>query len=167
MLLNWSTATEKNNLYFAVERSKDGANWQETKRIYTEANSNTKKTYSFTDDVFTDSTLYYRLVQVDLDGTKKTFKVVSATCEPQSNFFKFYPNPAKHEVNLFFNVSEDHPDAVITVIDQLGRTCLVKNNELKKGSNFLTLPLNLVQGVYFVSFSSYTYKGAVQKLVIE
>jgi hypothetical protein len=167
VLLNWSTATEKNNLYFAVERSKDGANWQETKRIYTEANSNSKKTYSFTDDVFTDSTLYYRLVQVDLDGTKKTFKVVSATCEPQSNFFKFYPNPAKHEVNLFFNVSEDHPDAVITVIDQLGRTCLVKNNELKKGSNFLTLPLNLVQGVYFVSFSSYTYKGAVQKLVIE
>ncbi len=165
--LNWSTATEKNNLYFTIERSIDGADWLEVKRIYTEGNSYTKKTYSITDDVFTDSTFYYRLTQVDRDGTKETFKIVSATCEPQSDSFRFYPNPAKQEVYLFFNVSEDHPDAVITVIDQLGRTCLVKKHELKKGGNAFTLPLNLEPGVYYISFSSYKFKGSVKKLVIE
>ncbi len=76
-LLNWSTASEKDNDYFLIERSKDGTNWTNINVTSGMGNSNTKVDYSFRDFKFTNSINYYRLTQVDFDGVQETFDIIS------------------------------------------------------------------------------------------
>lgn len=102
--------------------------------------------------------MYYRLSQVDKDNTKKIFKNLSSLCVPARNEFKFYPNPASNEISLRFNVSENHPDGVLKIVDNLGRICLSKPIGIIKGGNTFNLPIKLTQGIYYISFSSYTFK---------
>lgn len=67
--LNWSTATEVNNDYFAVEYSSTGEFWEELGRVKGVGNCQVKCFYNFKDKDPTHGNGYYRLRQVDFDGT--------------------------------------------------------------------------------------------------
>jgi hypothetical protein len=165
--LKWSTATEKNNDYFIIENSKDGLTWQEVKKIYAGASSYSRKNYSFVDRQLSNETIYYRLGQVDKDQTRKNFKVLASSCGAPLNEFKFFPNPVANEINLFFNLSDSHNGGTLTITDQLGKVSYTRALDLKRGNNNFTLPLKLNPGIYFIAYSSDTFKSAVQKLVVE
>ena len=66
--LNWETATELDNDYFAIERSVDGENFESIAQILGAGTSIVPQYYEFVDKNPTAATLYYRLKQVDLDG---------------------------------------------------------------------------------------------------
>lgn len=165
--IKWSTASESNNDYFSVERSEDGINWMEIKRKASEGNSSTKKEYGFTDKYFSDETFYYRLSQVDKDQKKEVFKTVSSQCGLTQNEFRFYPNPAQNEINVFFNVSQKDLNGELNIVDNLGQICHSEHIDLKKGTNIFLVPIKLRPGVYFISYSSPLFKGQVRKLVIQ
>lgn len=72
----WSTASEKNNDFFTIERSEDGLKWTEVIKEFGAGNSKSIRTYRAY-DVAPESTLnYYRLKQTDFDGQSKHFKIV-------------------------------------------------------------------------------------------
>ena len=75
--LEWVTASEKNNAYFAVEKSLDVKTFTEAGRV-TGKNAATGARYSF-EDKNPASRAYYRLKQVDLDGTFTYSGIVVAT----------------------------------------------------------------------------------------
>jgi hypothetical protein len=80
--LRWTTAQEKNNAYFAVERSADGQRFGEVARLTGQGTSTTARSYDWTDaSLPAAGTLYYRLRQVDHDGTA-TYSAVRTVSPP-------------------------------------------------------------------------------------
>jgi len=68
-IITWKTASEVNSDYFELERSFDAINFESIKRIISTENSYQVKNYSYKDDSKTNGYIYFRLKQVDLDGT--------------------------------------------------------------------------------------------------
>lgn len=90
--VEWTTATERNNDYFTIERSKDGTNFEEVARVDGAGNSTSTLNYRSVDTHPYQGTSYYRLKQTDFDGETKTFEVVSVSI--QENDLLVWPNPA-------------------------------------------------------------------------
>lgn len=65
--MGWSTASEINNEYFAVERSTNGKGFYQLGIVDGAGNSTTQKDYSYTDYIPYEQN-YYRLAQHDYDG---------------------------------------------------------------------------------------------------
>ena len=78
-VLNWATATEYNNDYFAVERSADGLAFALLGQVAGAGTSSSLRSYSFTDERPPVAVAYYRLRQVDYVGAATYSPVVSVT----------------------------------------------------------------------------------------
>jgi len=81
--LTWTTASEHNNNYFAIEKSADAQTWSEIGRVNGAGNSISSINYSYI-DANPSGLSYYRLSQVDNNGTAQTFSVVTAGCDANS-----------------------------------------------------------------------------------
>lgn len=73
----WATASEINNDYFALERSADGFHWESVEKITGAGFSNTALQYQHTDARPLLGQSYYRLRQVDFDGTATVYEPVA------------------------------------------------------------------------------------------
>ena len=107
VVIKWSTASEINNGYYSIERSKDGINWQPVGIIESVGNSSVRMNYSFTDkEPYAIS--FYRLKQTDLDGKFKYFKsIVVKNCRKDLTEIAIYPNPSNGAFSLSFNGEKD------------------------------------------------------------
>ena len=74
--LTWATASETNNKGFDIERSYDGTNFSTIGTVKAQGKAGT---YTFVDAQPFNGINYYRLKQVDFDGTETLSKVVSVT----------------------------------------------------------------------------------------
>ncbi len=75
--LYWETASEKNNDYFILQYSSNGVEWEEVDQINGAGTTSNTQYYSATHRNFEIGINYYRLIQVDFDGTKKTHNIIS------------------------------------------------------------------------------------------
>lgn len=73
----WATATELNSDYFEVEHSLNGADWKLIKRVEAAGHSSSILQYELEDRAFSKTINYYRLKQVDFDGTTRMYNIVS------------------------------------------------------------------------------------------
>jgi hypothetical protein len=100
--LRWVTATEDNNDYFGVERSADGQNWEEIGRREGSGTSYNPTYYEFTDyQPYSNS--YYRLRQVDINGSEE-YSEIRMVYFPDPLYLGqmvlVYPNPSNGTINL-------------------------------------------------------------------
>jgi Secretion system C-terminal sorting domain len=137
-VLRWQTATEVNSDYFIVQYSGDGAQFTDVAKIAAAGSSSTSKTYSYLHTAQSTGVSYYRLRQVDYDGTEGYSKVIAVDKGDQSGGeVVIYPNPTSGMIH--FNT----PVADAEVYDNGGR--IVK----KIISSTTTLDLmDLVPGSY-------------------
>lgn len=70
--ITWETALETNNDHFVVEESTNGRDFYEIGKVKGAGNSSKPKKYHFEVHRKMDVPYYYRLVQVDFDGTRNT-----------------------------------------------------------------------------------------------
>ena len=75
--LSWTTSSELNNDYMAVERSANGVSFQEVGRVQGNGSSALSNTYTFQDETPLPGTNYYRLRQVDFDGSSEYHRVIA------------------------------------------------------------------------------------------
>lgn len=99
--LKWSTAAEKDNERFEINRSTDAKNWQLVASQKGKGNAVVKSTYSLTDQSPLNGISYYQLTQFDFDGTKKVLATqsVKMTLDPSVNV-QVFPNPVAKEINV-------------------------------------------------------------------
>ncbi|TVT41261.1 T9SS type A sorting domain-containing protein [Hymenobacter setariae] len=145
-MLNWSTASETNNDYFAIERSLDGVAFGTIGRQAGAGTATTARAYQYADTegaALTASTLYYRLRQVDSNG-KTTYSPVRMVAIKRTSLTLF-PNPASDKATL----TGATPSAPVRVLDALGRVLLTTTTDAA-GSAQLALPAGLPGGVYIV-----------------
>jgi|GEM_PF-1523940 len=67
--LIWTTTNEKNNDHFEIERSASGTQFNRIGEVKSSPNNNKIKTYTFTDASIPTGTSYYRIKQVNHNGT--------------------------------------------------------------------------------------------------
>ncbi len=92
--LEWATVSEVNNDYFQVERSTNGKNFKSIGKVVGKGNSFQSSAYNFLDsDLPAAAELYYRLRQVDFDGTFAKSEVVVVDNKTNSKNIRIYPNP--------------------------------------------------------------------------
>lgn len=90
--LEWQTASELNNDVFEVERSQDGFDFTSIARINGAGTTSTKNDYSLLDQFPLSGTSYYRLKQIDFDGSYTYSYLVPV--KRGDDPFTVYPNPA-------------------------------------------------------------------------
>jgi len=96
--LRWATASEKNTAYFVVERSADGRRFESLSTTKGQGTSTTLTEYQATDGQPLAGQSYYRLRQVDADGTTSYSPVSAVNLETRLISFTLTPNPTSDEV---------------------------------------------------------------------
>jgi hypothetical protein len=149
--LAWATASEKNSARFEVERSLDGETFAPIGTVVAAGSSSSApRTYTLDDARLPAgaATLYYRLKQVDADGTfsYSPVRVVALTGAAAKAGLVLYPNPTHGGAATLMSAQ---PSAVVTVYDALGRPVMTATADAA-GTAALGLPAGLTAGVYVV-----------------
>ncbi|HRI61126.1 MAG TPA: T9SS type A sorting domain-containing protein [Saprospiraceae bacterium] len=111
ILLEWQTASEKDNAYFQVEHSMNGKTFQAIGELPGKGTTATANQYHFLHDKPSVGTNYYRLKQVDYDGKFEYSKIVSAVIH-QEETIHIFPNPTDGPV--FVKGQTDESTARVT-----------------------------------------------------
>ena len=119
--VTWSTASEKNNAYFVIERSADGKNFTAAGQVEGNGTTSAAKNYAFLDKNPLNNVSYYRLKQVDLDGAFEYSQIVKVMFSNKNTGLSLnaFPNPTTDNVNV--QVSGLNSAATLQVIDLTGR----------------------------------------------
>lgn len=96
--VNWVTASEINNNFFIIEKSNDASMWSPVAKIEGAGNSNQPRYYSYIETEVINEVTYYRLKQIDYDGTVTQYNPVAVKCSKSCTDIKVYPNPARNYV---------------------------------------------------------------------
>ncbi|MBJ6143212.1 DUF11 domain-containing protein [Hymenobacter sp. BT559] len=151
-LLSWTTASEVNSAYFEVERSFDGTTFVAIGRVAAQGTKAAASAYTLTDaGVAAKATgpVYYRLHQVDLDGT--------ATYSPQRTVsfpkvatvsLSVYPNPVADRTTLDLSQLPTAATFQVQLLDATGRT--VRTWALGGGQPQLLELAGLASGSYLL-----------------
>ena len=146
VMLSWSTASEQNNDYFLVQRMNESGNWETVKQINGSGNSSTSLSYSFTDYTAPNGDMYYRLVQVDNNGTSRILDIATVNCAASNTPILLFPNPASSYVSVSAGSFIDE----ILITDQSGRLC--RRIAGLTDTQFYSIPLyDLQPGIYTVT----------------
>jgi hypothetical protein len=100
VLVRWVTASEVNNSHFLLQRSVNGVDFSTIAKINGSGNSNSLIEYSYIDHAISATQSYYRLVQVDFDGTEKIYDPKSVSCDQVKEALSAYPNPFTDKVSI-------------------------------------------------------------------
>lgn len=140
IFLSWSTATETNNQGFDIERSqKSEAGSQSWDKIgFVQGNGTTTKqeTYSFVDKNISSGTYYYRLKQIDLNGTYSYSKVIEVNVNVPAQFSlsQNYPNPFNPGTTIKFSIPKE-ANVSLSIYNVLGqKVAQLVNSKLEKGN---------------------------------
>ena len=157
VILRWNTATEKNNKGFYVERNL-GDNWASIGFVQGNGTTIEKHSYSFSDD-FTNKpyngAIYYRLKQIDYDGTFDYSGTVMVHPDIKSLGYYLdqnYPNPFNPSTNIKFNIPEESK-VQIQIINVLGKVVAdISNSVLPEGTyEKIWNASEFASGVYYIS----------------
>ena len=96
--LKWQTASESNTDHYLVERSEDGIHFDAIGNVKAAGNSNSTKSYIFTDD-HPNYINHYRLKLVNLDGSVSYSRTLYAKIT-DANPLSISPNLVGHFLNI-------------------------------------------------------------------
>lgn len=147
-LIKWTTSQELNNDYMAVERSSDGRNFTEIGRVQGAGNSDEAQQYSLIDKQPMAGVNYYRLRQVDFDGTTHFHKIVSVHFDAVDSDIRIAPTAVANHVMVYLPAVLNN-DATINVYDANGR--LWQSSQMTAGNAQAQFDFSqLAAGNYFL-----------------
>lgn len=164
-ICQWSTASEKNNSGFVVERSVDGLVFQNIGQVPGVGNSSEINQYSFVDPQPMDGRSYYRIKQIDFDGATSYTEIESIVLDSSRAQVscKFFPNPVVDRLQVQCNASADIGPAKLRFSKLNGATLEMQDVYITAGDNQFNLEVSRYStGIYFVEIFSYTQGAAVK-----
>lgn len=183
--LNWETATETNNAGFEVQRQNSehgtqNSEWETLYFIVGHGTTNSPKYYSYIDeDLPNTDKLFYRLKQIDNDGTYAYSKTVEidlsgvTSVDEENMQYEFaleqnYPNPFNPVTTINFTIPNvvdakfaSTTNAVLKVYNLLGQEIRTLVNEAKQAGSYQIQfdASDLPSGIYFYTL---TYGNNIQ-----
>jgi len=153
VLLSWTTATETNNSGFEIERSTDGIEFYTVAFVQGAGTTTESREYIYTDNVEykCGESFYYRLKQVDLDGSVQYSDIIEVEFNVPKDFVlhQNYPNPFNPSTTIKYAVPRTSL-VNIKVYDMTGQEVASLVNEMKETGTYEVNfdAHNLASGVY-------------------
>jgi len=165
-MLTWSTAFEQDNSIFIVEKSEDGANFGNIGTVEGAGDSDDLKDYNFLDIMASAERTYYRLKQVDVDGSFSYSDVVSIPQVYTNNFMVArMSNVATQDVFELTVDSMVDGDMAYTLTNLRGEQVLSEQLMIVQGLNDLQVDLSIhEEGIYKLAM---TVEDETETLVIK
>ena len=154
VLLSWTTATELNNKGFQVQRSKDKINWEDLTFIKGNGTTSVISEYSYRDIQPYPGKSYYRIIQIDFNGTAKESKTIEVYFKGNLSYElrQNYPNPFNPTTRIEYKLPEDG-FVTLKVLNTLGEEVATLVNEEKPAGlyhfQFSIINNQLTSGVYY------------------
>jgi len=157
VVLNWSTATETNNHLFEIERRAEQGEYFAIGYVNGAGTTTEPQNYSYTDNNVQTGKYYYRLKQVDFNGTfEYTNEIeVDVTAPLSFNLEQNYPNPFNPSTNIKYSVPEAG-NITLAVYNTVGEEVAVLVNGYSEAGHFEVSfnASNLPSGVYLYKLQS-------------
>jgi hypothetical protein len=155
--LNWITATELNNSGFEIQKSLDNSNWNKVGFVTGHGTSSEVHSYSFVDANPVTGISYYRLKQIDFDGTSEYSNIVEVVYGAVAEFAleQNYPNPFNPTTKINYSIKEKG-NVELKIFDLLGSEIASLVNEEKTPGNYEVFfnASNLSSGVYLYTIKA-------------
>ena len=169
--LNWATASELNNRGFAIERSTDKSDW--ILIGFREGIGTTTELcrYSFSDDLsdVSSSNLYYRLKQIDFNGTFKYSDVIEVLISPSTfSLSQNYPNPFNPSTTISYQIKEQGL-VQVKIFNLIGQEVATLVNEVKSaGAHKINWNADkFPSGVYFYQLQAGSFTQTKRMILMK
>jgi cytochrome c oxidase assembly protein Cox11 len=160
--LTWVTSQELNNSHFEVERSTDGRNYKTIAVVMGAVNSNVINKYNYTDKSITNTAVYYRIRQVDINGQAHYSAIRMVKNTEEAAVTNIYAS-AKQTITVDFN-SDVKNNVTVQVVNMNGQ--VVVRQEYKQAAYRITLDVAVGNGIYAVRVSDAAGWSEVKKLAL-
>lgn len=161
--LTWQTAAEVNSAGFAVERSADGRSFAKVGFVASKAQARLGSTYAFIDRGFSGKA-YYRLQQIDLDGTTTYSQTILLQADAVAGAPKLYPMPAAGTLTLSWP-GKGNSTVQVEVLSITGQMLMEAAGDLQRLSAQLTDAFQKMQpGSYVIRLRTEEGQTAVLKV---
>lgn len=144
--LTWMTASEINNDFFIVQRSIDNKNFEDIDKVAGNGNSNIIIEYTSYDLNLPEGDIYYRLKQIDYDGSYQYSNIIVVRNNSSSNLV-IYPNPS----NGLFNI--ETYNSIEVVISSISGQIIDRFSFGENSKNEIDIS-NKSKGIYLLSIFS-------------
>lgn len=166
VVLKWHTATETNNKGFEIERKT--ADWEKIGYLPGYGTTSQERYYSYKDKNMEAGSYSYRLVQVDLDGTRTESEIVNVKIDNPADYVldQNYPNPFNPLTNITFSIPQDG-NVRLTIYNALGQEVETIINEYKSAGryNIEFDANNLSSGIYYYRIESGAFVN-IRKMIL-
>ncbi len=170
--LLWETATELNNMGFDIEKSNDGMTFIKIADINGKGTTSEKQKYSYTDNNLNgEGKLYYRLKQIDYDGTfaySETITVDYSAVPLEFSLSQNYPNPFNPSTTIKFAVPKQAEVSLI-IYDALGSEVeTIVNQKMDPGYySYQWNGAKFASGVYFYRLTAGEFVSTKKLLILK
>lgn len=162
--LNWQTATEQNNSHFELLRSQNAVDFNVIGKVKSKGDSRVKQEYVFNDNNPYAGVSYYKLRQLDNDGTVAEFpqiKVVDIVLiDGRLKIIKTFDGQYFLSMPKFPSSPKE-----IVITDVTGKKIYSQKLIMEKGNNSVKLGVNLQKGVYVAVLKGDTESMASKFLI--
>jgi hypothetical protein len=170
-LLEWITSSELSSDYFEVQRLYD-ENYVSLGRVNAVGDSHGENQYSFLDEYPAYGDNYYRLRQVDTDGSFEYSYVITVRNEinPTTLRIRVHPNPADRsegEINVEVNTPSNELPVLIKAVDLLGRDIATRSYLLRSNHEPVEFPISEFKPGFYILIAEQGRLRHGVRLIIE
>jgi hypothetical protein len=144
--LNWKIIENREHKGYFIEYSYNGNNWEDLGYMTGNGRTDGEATYSYTMGKVLSGTVYFRVKQVELNGSAN-YSTVKKVNLNNSIELKVWPNPATDLIQI----NTGNKTGKASIIDASGR--IIKSIILGSGINRISVN-DLNRGLYMVTFNS-------------
>jgi len=174
VLLNWSTATESNNVGWEIEsriqesgyRSQNSG-WKKVGFVAGKGTTTEKQSYSFSVSNLVGASADFHLKQMDSDGKISYSTILTVNLTPVTfGLSQNYPNPFNPVTVINYQLASES-DVRLVVYDLLGREVASLVNEKKAAGSYTVSfnATNISTGVYFYKLTAGNF-SEIKKMTI-
>ena len=159
--LTWQTEAETNSSHFVVQRSGNAKEFGDLETIKSAGESTNKINYQYLDKNPLAGINYYRLLQIDKDGSITYSKIIDINSEGGASELIIYPNPSAGK----FILKSNEPILSAEAFNASSQAVEVKFEKNADG-NFLNFKNKPISGSYYLRVKTKT-KAANYRIVVE
>lgn len=134
VIIKWSTESETNNFGFEIQRKQEGANFEKIGFVPGHGTTTVVHNYNYNDIELSAGTYYYRLKQIDHNGSFEFSEVKSVLLDAPSDYTleHNFPNPFNSETMIHYQINQNAGDRVkveLLIYNSLGELVRTLVNE--------------------------------------
>jgi hypothetical protein len=148
--LSWSTSKELNSISYIVEKSTDSRNWKQIATVAGAGTSSFINKYGYSDKSNNDAVVYYRIRQVDMNGTAIYSAIRSLRNNEIGSVTNIYASTNK---SVIIDFNSDVKDNVSIQLINMGGQVIVRKEFSQASYRLVLNTTGAGSGVYVVRVS--------------